>query len=361
MTGGPLPVGPPGPGPALPVVPGAPAQAWGPRPYPQALRGPWHRWWRPLLGVAVVLGAGLVGLIALTLVLAVSALLQMGGASGSPSILDDAWLVSPWGLLSTNLVLAAGIPVAGLAVWAGQRWRPGFVSSVAGRVRWPLLLGSTTRAALVLVPALLIGVGVDAAASGALGDLASFAPEPQWPALALVVLLTTPLQAAGEEYFFRGWLSQAIGSWCASPRVAVVLPALVSATLFALAHGAQDPWLFADRFAFGLVASVVVWRTGGLEGAIAVHAVNNVVAFAVAIAYGDLEASLGVTSASPWVVLLDVAAFATAGWVVARHADRAGAQRQVPGGWPGRGLPPAATPRPGAPGPGHGTTGGEAR
>ncbi|WP_066587475.1 CPBP family intramembrane glutamic endopeptidase [Cellulomonas timonensis] len=352
MTG----VGPPAP----PGPPGAPAQAWEPRAYPQALRGPWHRWWRPLLGIAVVLGAGLIAVIGLTLVLAVYALLSLSGAVGTPAFVEDAWFVTPWGLLSTNLALAMGIPVAGLAVWAGQRWRPGFVSSVAGRLRWPLLLASTTRAALVLVPMLLAAIVVDAATSGAFGDLLAFAPEPQWLALALVVLLTTPLQAAGEEYFFRGWLTQAIGSWCASARLALVLPALVSATLFALAHGAQDPWLFADRFVFGLLASLLVWRTGGLEGAIAVHTVNNVVVFAVAIAYGDLEASLGVTSASPWIVLLDVVAFAAAALVVVRHADRAGVAREVPGGWVGR-RPPAPRTFPGTGLPGPDPTGSEAR
>ena len=31
-------------------------------------------------------------------------------------------------------------------------------------------------------------------------------------ALALIVLFTTPLQAAGEEYAFRGYLLQAVGS-----------------------------------------------------------------------------------------------------------------------------------------------------
>ncbi len=339
---------------------GAPAQAWAPRAYPQALRGPWHRWWRPLLGAAVVLGAGLVAVIGLTLVLAVYALLSLSGAVGTPAFVEDAWFVTPWGLLSTNLALAMGVPVAGLAVWAGQRWRPGFVSSVAGRVRWPLLLGSTTRAALVLVPTLLVAVAVDAAASGEWGDLLAFDPEPQWLALMLVVLLTTPLQAAGEEYFFRGWLTQAIGSWCASARLALLLPALVSATLFALAHGAQDPWLFADRLVFGLVASLLVWRTGGLEGAVAVHAVNNVVAFAVAIAYGGLEASLGVTSASPWVVLLDVAAFALAALVVVRHADRSGVAREIPGGWVGR-RPPMPRTLPDARRPGAESTGSEAR
>ena len=34
----------------------------------------------------------------------------------------------------------------------------------------------------------------------------------------LVVVLLTPLQAAGEEYVFRGYLTQAFGGLVASPR-----------------------------------------------------------------------------------------------------------------------------------------------
>ncbi|MFI2752577.1 lysostaphin resistance A-like protein [Cellulomonas sp. P22] len=289
------------------------------------------------MGLAVVLGTGLVGLLTVVLVLAVLAVVAMAtGGTGLLDLPDDAWFVTPWGMLATNLLLAAGIPVAMLAVRVGHRWRPGYVSSVVGRLRWRVLLGSAARAALVLVPALLVTVVVDAAFTGTLGDLTAFDPEPRWAALALVVLLTTPLQAAGEEYFFRGWLTQAIGSWCARPLVALVLPALVSATVFALAHGSQDPWLFADRFAFGLVASVLVWRTGGLEASIAVHTVNNVAAFALAIAYGGLADSLAATEAAPWVVVLDVLAFAGAAFLAARWATRSGVRREVPGGWVGR-------------------------
>src|SRR3712207_6923299 len=52
-------------------------------------------------------------------------------------------------------------------------------------------------------------------------------------------------------------------------------------TLFrsSAAHGQFEPIVFLDRFAFGLAASAVVWLTGGLEAAIVLHTVNNVVVF----------------------------------------------------------------------------------
>ena len=100
--------------------------------------------------------------------------------------------------------------------------------------------------------------------------------------LLLVVVLTTPLQSAAEEYVFRGYLSQAIAGWIRAPRAAAVLAALITATLFSLAHVPPDFLTFFDRFAFGLAASAVVWLTGGLEGAIVLHAVNNVLVFLLA-------------------------------------------------------------------------------
>ena len=45
-------------------------------------------------------------------------------------------------------------------------------------------------------------------------------PGPSFPWMLLVVLTTTPLQAAAEEYVFRGYLSQAIAGWIGRPRPA---------------------------------------------------------------------------------------------------------------------------------------------
>ena len=53
----------------------------------------------------------------------------------------------------------------------------------------------------------------------------------------MVILLTSPLQAAAEEIFFRGYLMQALGSLVARPWFGVVVSALV----FALLHGTAEP------------------------------------------------------------------------------------------------------------------------
>lgn len=303
---------PPAPASSVPAPAGT---ALAPREYPQALRGPKHRWWRPLLGLAAVVActvvlAGVMLLYALAFVVADA----LGTQLPDPSSLTDAWFVSPAGLLVTNLGLALGIPIALVATWAQAR-RGGLVSSVLGRVRWRLLLGALGVALLLLVPLTFAGdllltqldLPADGGGAGSSADGGAAAEEPWWPltpasgwlALAVVVLLTTPLQAAGEEYFFRGWLTQWTGSMLRWRWLAIALPAVLTAFLFALAHGAQSPWLFADRLVFGLVASLLVWRTGGLECAVALHVANNLLAFGLAIAYDGLEDSLLITEIAP--------------------------------------------------------------
>ena len=103
--------------------------------------------------------------------------------------------------------------------------------------------------------------------------------------IAVVVLLTTPLQAAGEEYVFRGYLLQAFGSLVrATGGWRSWSPPRCSRSRTAL----QNFPLFFDRFVFGLIAGWLVIRTGGLEAGIALHILNNFLAFGLALAFGDI-------------------------------------------------------------------------
>ncbi|GAB3165505.1 hypothetical protein GCM10027059_23180 [Myceligenerans halotolerans] len=296
-------------------------------PYPQAWRGPRHRWWRPLLAITVMIaGAGVF--------FVWSAFAQIGAILAhdpaaflnqfETAVLDDGWLATPLGLLATNISLAIPIPIALLAALVATG-RPGLVSSVTGRLRWGLLLGAAGVSVLVLVP---LGLVPEWFAPTS-GEQLTIAPDPGWQLVALVILLTTPLQATGEEYFFRGWLQQVVGAWCRPAWLAVVLPMLISATLFALAHGLQNPWLFADRFFFGLVASVLVWRTGGLECAIALHVVNNLFAFGAAIATGTTAETMLITEVSALSGVLSMTGTAVSAAALLAFARWRRAQRFV--------------------------------
>jgi membrane protease YdiL (CAAX protease family) len=290
-----------------------PPEAWQPRPYTQLLRGPAHRWWFALVGLAIALAGLLVVVGVSTVAVVVATVLGVVDAADLESSLDDWWM-----LLLTNLGLAALIPISVLAVWGGHRWRPRWVSSVAGGLRWRWLVVSAGACLLV--------AGATTAVTWALGGLPTGTGR-DVAVLLLVVALTTPLQAAGEEYLFRGWLAQAIGSLFARAVLGAVVAALVSAALFALAHGSQNPWLFLDRFAFGLLASYLVWRTGGLEAAIAAHTVNNVVVFVPTILTGGLAAALTVTDVPATLVLLDIASMVALGATLVWLARRTRVQR----------------------------------
>jgi hypothetical protein len=171
----------------------------------------------------------------------------------------------------------------------------------------------------------------------------------QWLPFALVILLTTPLQAAGEEYGFRGYGMQALGAWVRHPAFAIGVTSL----LFAFAHGGQSLPLFLDRFAFGVVAGLLTVRTGGLEAGIAFHIVNNMIILLLASAAGQLEPSLTVSQA-PWgLVVADVAGMALYTAVVLWLARRRGlatvtAATPPPAPWPPGAVawPSANTPRP---------------
>lgn len=117
---------------------------------------------------------------------------------------------------------------------------------------------------------------------------------------------------------FRGYLMQAFVSVFTSRTAAP----LITSVLFALAHGVQNVPLFLDRFAFGLMAGLAVILFGGLEAGIALHIVNNVVAFGVAIAYNQLGEALDVTEVSWWQIPVTVAqngVFLLLALVAARH------------------------------------------
>ena len=79
--------------------------------------------------------------------------------------------------------------------------------------------------------------------------------------------------------------------------------------------------MFFDRFAFGLVAGILVILTGGLEAGIAMHVLNNWLAFGIALAFGDLSSSLNPTGGTWWsipVTLTQSLVYLGLAWWVAR-------------------------------------------
>lgn len=265
-----------GPPPRLPALPTQPSR------YSQLLRGPRYRWWKPLLTAALTLGLYL-GFVMVTLVPPLVA----GLVTGTPDLanyvfttLTDLGNLGPVGFIAINLSLVVLIPATMLSVWIVHGVRPKFLSSVAGGIRWRWML----RCLLVVVPVWLLYVGVTL-----LFGVPTGGPPPQWLALLLIVLVLTPFQAAGEEYLFRGWIMQNVGAWFARPVVGLVVVTVISTATFSAAHLSPDPWVLGSLGCLAVAGCLATWRTGGLEAAIAMHTVNNLLVFFVTLGFGGWQ------------------------------------------------------------------------
>ena len=292
----------------------------GPRTYPQMLRGPRRRWWRPLVALLLAGAIAFVGQIVAFGPFIVFGAISTGGRGLGQWLMAEIDKLSEAdidaaGFLYTNLSLIVLIPAAGLSIWAVHHIRPRFVSSVVGGFRWRWLL----RCLAVVIPVWVLYIGV-----GLLIDRPAWDRPAEWVVLLFLVVFMTPLQAAGEEYFFRGWILQNVGSWFKRPMLSLVVGTAVSATAFSAAHGSPDPWILGSLAVFAISCCLLTWRTGGLEAAIAIHAVNNIAAFATVINFGGWDEAFigGDTKGDPVQFALDAAvqviAFALIWWQAKR-------------------------------------------
>ncbi len=218
--------------------------------------------WR-LVVVLVAIVAGLV-VLPLAVLLLAEGVARLIGTSYSFLLTDG---VSPLDMLVINLGLAALIGWAMLLARVLYGVRPRWLSSMRPGLRWAWL--SRCVAMTTVVWSLLLVGGT----WGAIALRKTPIGASVW-LFVIVVLLTTPLQAAGEEYLFRGVLLKATGAlgW------PVVVCCLANGVLFALAHLQFAPELLADRVLLGVVLAFLAVRTQGLEAGIAIHTVYNLAA-----------------------------------------------------------------------------------
>lgn len=205
---------------------------------------------------------------------------------------------NPGGMAGVHLGIAMLTLISAMAVAVVHQASPRWLTSVLPGVRWRYLL-------LVAIVATVVFNGV---------LWLSCIDQPWDPhgqagmwVFLVAIVLTSPLQALGEEVFFRGYLLQAFGSMAKTPWFAIGASALI----FALFHGTQNLPLFLDRFAFGMLAGILVVATGGLEAAVAAHVVNNLFAFG----YAAVESSVAEARALQEVGWLD-AAFDVGGYAL---------------------------------------------
>jgi uncharacterized protein len=282
---------------STPVSSGEPATAG--LPYHLIHRGGRPGVWRPLVGTLALAASFLVIVpVLVQLPFAVGFAIAGRPVVDSMERLIDLNDPTPLGLAYLNIALACAIPVTWLITRVLHGIRPRWLASVLPRIRWGWLvtcfgLSLVALVATLVVSALVPAQGEGTDMGGGLNDFTSTIRD-----FLFVVVLLTPLQAAGEEYAFRGYLTQAFGGIFGRPWAAVLFPAL----LFALAHGAQSAPVFFDRFAFGVVAGLLVVLTGGLEAGIAMHVLNNWLAFGLALAFTDMSSALNPTGGSWWTL-----------------------------------------------------------
>ncbi len=235
---------------------------------------PRYRWWRMLLtgllAVALYIGILLVVLVPLIIV---SMFVPAWGVETQALLTTQQYfdLDRPWLLVALVLPLILMIPALLLASRIVEGRGVGLLSSVTGRLRMAWLGQSLLLALGVFIVYFAVVLGWSALSGEAVA--ADFSHPRLW-VMVLLVLLLIPFQAAAEEYVFRGYLMQLVGSWLRHPAFAILLPV----PLFVLGHG-YDIWGAASVGLFAIVAAWLTWRTGGLEAAISLHIVNNVLIF----------------------------------------------------------------------------------
>ncbi|MFF3038552.1 CPBP family intramembrane glutamic endopeptidase [Arthrobacter citreus] len=235
---------------------------------------PDYRWWRPVLTLLCAAGIYSVLVLASVVFLFILGFFVPAVATTVDNVVSaDTDLRDPGQLAFLLGAVCLLWPAAALGVRWGGRRSAGTLSSVTGRLRWqlfPRLLAAAAwlvlagSAVTLLLPAEPSG---ESTGSGATGG---------WWLMLLVAVAVVPFQAAAEEYAFRGLLMQVIGSWLRHPAFAILLPV----PFFVLGHGYGLVGQI-DVAVFAVAAGWLTWHTGGLEAAIALHVVNNLVVLAL--------------------------------------------------------------------------------
>lgn len=251
--------------------------------YIRFLRGSRPRWWRGALGLVLAMVTYLV----VTTVVAGVVFLAIGPLGG----VDGTWF--PHVALLINLAaVAAMLPVVLLV----HRWvfgvRARWLHSVEGRFRWGIAL----KAGLIAVVPLVLVAAVPLVWEGT-------PPNPDLSAAAIVgvvgAVMLVPFQSAAEEYLVRGLVARSTGSWMRAPWAGLTVSVLTSSVFFALLHANLLPGPMIYYVLFAALLWLLAWRTGGLEAAVAVHAVFNTVNFVVSFLYAQpVTVSTSITSAN---------------------------------------------------------------
>ncbi|MBT1623181.1 CPBP family intramembrane metalloprotease [Curtobacterium flaccumfaciens pv. oortii] len=280
------------------------------------------RWWRPLVALAFLAGWYLASQVLITVAYFVP-VAAVGGESGLYDLLDDLQRgaldpTDPLILSLTLVSLVILLPGILLAVKVARLGPGSILTSTRFRVRW-------AWTAWCVLPTLVIAAIMFVVQTGLFWDGGMITTDGgfAWNHAAIgqstvslgtltltivLVVLLVPFQGAAEEFIFRGFLMQTIASWIPR-RTGTIIAVAVSTVVFAVLHipNGYNVWGILDVGSFGLIAAIIVLRTGGLEATVLQHAFNNIMIFVlqapgwsgIDLASSDANGTLG-----GWLVTL---------------------------------------------------------
>lgn len=278
--------------------------------YHRVLAGEKRRIGRGILAIALLVG----GLMFFTVVFTVVAA-AVDAALGAEDRAGYSPLIHIAGIASVALLIPWSMLI--------QRWLYGVkgasLHSVLSRFRFDIF----GRALLFITPAFMVVIVLQY-----LDPL----PQTTWTYTDVLwmlagTILIMPLQAAGEEYGFRGLILRVAGGWTRGARAGLVVGILVSSVAFAFVHLSTDAWLNVWYLVFAVSTALITWRTGGIEIAVVLHAVFNVLNFvfdtALRIDFDAVLADRATTAAEmlPGIVVMIAAAVIV--WVRTRRTGPA--------------------------------------
>jgi uncharacterized protein len=260
--------------------------------YHQVLVGERRRIGRGLLAIFLLVGGMFTAIVAFS---------YLGGWVDEildPGVSDEVRHLRP-------LPFAAGLVATALVIpWSMliQRWLYG-VSGAS-------LHSVVSRFRFYMVGKVLLVVGAAFAIALAITEFMRPGEATVWSqnetmGLLVVVLLLVPLQAAGEEYGFRGLVFRVAASWGRGRMAQLLLGLAVSSVVFAVIHTASDPWWNVLYVVFAVTTGLITWRTGGIELAVIIHAVYNTLNLVIWIAlHADLDVRFDRSAGSASAALL---------------------------------------------------------
>ena len=216
-----------------------------------------YTWYKPLLVIIVTIFIMLIIGVAITMVT-----FLVGGADLAKTVFAGTYegLNSALPIIISDLMLVAFIPSLYIASKI-INYRP-FSSYSSSRGGWNYKL--YFKALIIPLILYIIYEGISCTISGAKGTS-------QVSILFLIAIcIVVPLQSIAEEYMFRGFLLQTLGSWFKIPVLAIVIQAII----FTLFHGYNSLGLM-EVMVTGLICGFLVLKTNGIEVSSAIHTANN--------------------------------------------------------------------------------------